>query len=150
MNQNEPGKPRLEQLPYYREYVEQILRPRVVRLVEEVRANLGDRVWAELLALMAEDQQPGSSGDQATLESLRSMLEGTLGLRLSVQMNTEFVGGSVESAPGGGGAVGSAGSGGAGAPTANADGRHNVDVVNHKIPDNPLVRSVMGIRKAVK
>lgn len=140
----------MNQLPYFRDYVEQILRPRVVRLVEEVRAGLDERVWNDLLTKMAEDQQPGSSSDPATLAGLKQMLQGTLGMSVSVNLQAEFDGQSVNS--GGGSSSGGASGGGQASGTVHGevvgDGRQNVDVVNHKIPDNPLVRSVLGIRKA--
>ena len=59
MSQMENGQPRLDQLPYYREYLEQILKPHVLDLVNEVRTGLLDRVWSDLVARMAEEQSHG-------------------------------------------------------------------------------------------
>ena len=49
----------LSQLPYYKEYVDQILRPRVGRMIDELRTHLTDHVWGALLDRMAQDQKPG-------------------------------------------------------------------------------------------
>lgn len=120
----------MEHLPYYREYVEQILRPRVVRLVDEVRANLANHVWNELLERMAEDQNAGGSMDAALIQKMRILLEQTLGLRIGVQMQAEF-GEPVRAAT----------------PIA-AD---RVDVVDRNaFPDNPLARAVGGMRRPVR
>ncbi len=112
----------LSQLPYYREYVDQILRPRVGRMVDELRANLTEHVWAALVERLAMDQ--GKSPDPQALEKLKAMLTETLGLRLNVQLNAEF----------------------AGAPQAPAQG--GPDVVDRVFPNNPLARAVGGVRAA--
>jgi hypothetical protein len=108
----------LSQLPYYREYVEQILRPRVAAMVEELRAGLGEQVWGLLLERMARDQRGAT--DAASLEKLRQTLTETLGLKLAVQLAAEF----------------------AGAPAAGPE------VVERSFPNNPLARAVTGVRRA--
>jgi len=137
---NMPEQPPLEHLPYYREYLDQILRPRVMRLVDEVRANLGAHVWNELLERMAEEQNPGASTDAATIQKMRVLLEQTLGLKVGVHMQAEFADGAVVRPA---------------SPTAPAHGHvdtarrpDHVDVVDRSsFPDNPLARAVGGVRR---
>lgn len=131
--------PRLDQLPYYREYLDQILRPRVAHLVEglqaELQEKLREKAWTHVLARMAQDQN-GALGD---VETLRAMLEDQLGLRIRVNLAATFDGAAA--------GAGSSASGAAPrdhAPTARMD----VDVVERRTPENPLVRAVSGLRRA--
>ena len=118
----------LSSLPYYREYVEQILRPRVGRMVDELRANLTEQVWGALLERLAQDQAKGAAPDPQALDKLRAMLTETLGLRLTVQLNAEFAGA---------------------APQSNGPQVNNApDVVERTFPNNPLARAVGGVRAA--
>jgi hypothetical protein len=118
----------LSSLPYYREYVEQILRPRVGRMVEELRANLTEQVWAVLVDKLAHDQGKGGAPDPQALEKLKAMLTETLGLRLNVQLNAEFTGA---------------------APQTNSAPANNApEVVERTFPNNPLARAVGGVRAA--
>lgn len=131
---NAPSPQNLDHLPYYREYLDQILRPRIVRLIEEVRAGLTAYAWNELLERMAEEQSPGASTDAATIQKMRVLLEGTLGLKVDVSMNAEFSdGGGVRPI----------------APAPDTVRRADqVDVVDRSgFPDNPLARAVGGIRR---
>jgi hypothetical protein len=131
-------QPAMELLPYYREYLDQILRPRVVRLIDEVRAHLAAHAWNELLERMAEEQNPGASTDPVTIQKMRVLLEQTLGLKVGVNMHAEFSDGptvrpatvaSVE-------------------PVRRAD---HVDVIDRgTFPDNPLARAVGGVRRPVR
>jgi hypothetical protein len=121
----------LNHLPYYREYVEQILKPRVVKLIDEVRSGLAAHAWHLLLARMAEDQNPGSAADDHALLSIRSMLENTLGLHVGVQMQAEF---------------------GNAAPPVSHQAEQirrpdQVDVIERGFLENPLARAVNGVRR---
>lgn len=127
---NTPDQTPVELLPYYREYLDQILRPRVVRLVEEVRANLATHAWNELLERLAEEQSPGASTDMATIQKMRTLLENTLGLKLGVHMHAEFADGPA-------------------AKPAEAR-RPEIEVIDRQgggFPDNPLARAVGGVRR---
>lgn len=128
-------QPAMELLPYYREYLDQILRPRVVRLIEEVRANLAAHAWNELLERMAEEQNPGASTDPATIQKMRVLLEQTLGLKVGVHMHAEFSDGPTVRP--------------AAAPAAEPVRRPDqVEVVDRgAFPDNPLARAVGGMRR---
>lgn len=119
----------LELLPYYREYLDQILRPRVVRLIEEVRANLATHAWNELIERLAEEQSPGASTDNATILKMRNLLEGTLGLKLGVHMQAEFADGPA-------------------IKPADPLRRPEIEIVDRQaFPDNPLARAVGGVRR---
>lgn len=134
MSQFDNGQPRLDHLPYYREYIEHILKPRVVRLVEQVRANLTEQVWADLLERVAEEQQPGAGTDPQTIQHLRTLIQDALRLRITAQIHAEFDGSPVAAEP-----VGRA---------AGSEGRDNLTVVDRAFPNNPLARAVGGVRRA--
>lgn len=142
MTQSGNGKPRSEQLPYYQQYVEQILRPRVMQLLDDVRERLAEHAWQDLLIHVAHDQgdqQP----DAESLGRLRAMLESSLGLEIKVQVSIECA------EPGTGGkAAGGANSSGTPVQARRIDGdRDNVDVVDRSFPDNPLARAVGSMRR---
>src|SRR5262245_39022860 len=59
--QESPMPDPMSQLPYFREYVEQILRPRVVRAIEDVRVDLPSYVWESVLQRLAAEQSPGKA-----------------------------------------------------------------------------------------
>lgn len=136
MSQMESGQPSMDQLPYFQEYIEQILKPRVARVIEDVRANLTEQVWGELLARVAEDQKPGGSGDPQLVAKMRVMLESTLRLKIQADFAAEFSGAPGHPSP----HV-------VQPPHANGDGREGVDVIDRNFPNNPLARAVGGIKR---
>jgi hypothetical protein len=126
------GQSRPEQLPYYQEYVEQILKPRVMRLLEDVRGRLAEHAWQDLLIHMAHDQ--GDSQPTAeSLAKLRTTLETSLVLQVNVQLSVECGASEAEQ------------------PSARrvepTEARQNVDVVDRSFPDNPLARAVGSVRR---
>ena len=123
-----------DQIPYYREYLEHILKPRVIRAVEELRQRFAERAWAELVAKMAEEQRPGASADPEALQKLRGMLEQGLRLQLTGVLTASF-GGAPAEAPSGNGAQ---------------EGRINAEVVDPAFPDNPLARAVGSVRRIAR
>jgi hypothetical protein len=127
MSQSGPG---FDQIPYYREYLEHILKPRVIRALEEIRQRFSERAWAELVAKMAEEQRPGASADPEALQKLRGMLEQGLRLQLNAALSASFAGAPVEG----------------GAPSNGAA----ADVVEQGFPDNPLARAVGGVRRIAR
>lgn len=133
MSQAPNGQHRMDQLPYYQEYVEQILKPRVLRLMDDVRGRLTEHAWQDLLVFLAQEQGD-SQPDPETLARLRAMLESALGLQIEVQA-------AVHCAPGAAAAAGSARRVEPGEP------RHNVEVVDRSFPDNPLARAVGSVRR---
>ncbi len=141
---NAPGQPSLENLPYYREYLDQILKPRVVRLIEEVRSNLAAHAWNELLERLAEDQNPGGSTDSAVIQKTRILLEQTLGLRLGILLDAEFSADQAanrsQTSSMNGPDVARRGESGESRPAQEV-------VERGSFPDNPLARAVGGIRR---
>ena len=81
----------LSDLPYLDEYLSAVLRPRVERAIEELRASLADAAWAELVRLIAQEQR----GDVSE-EAVRTLLTETLGLEMNVDVSATFNG---EAAP---------------------------------------------------
>jgi hypothetical protein len=124
-----------DQIPYYREYLDHILKPRVIRALEDIRQRFSERAWAELVAKLAEDQRPGASADPEALQKLRGMLEQGLRLQLNAALSASFGGGPAESIAGGNGSA--------------HDGRVNAEVVDG-FPDNPLARAVGGVRRLAR
>lgn len=129
------GQPSLEHLPFYREYLDQILKPRVAKAIEDVRANLANHAWNELLVRLAEDPQSGAA-DAAAIQKMRQILEHTLGLRIGVLLDAEF--GGPQAAP-------------PQAPQATPEARRveepRTEVVDRTFPDNPLARAVGAMRR---
>jgi hypothetical protein len=145
MSQIQNGQPRFDQLPYYREYLEHVLKPHVLELVDQLRSGLLDRVWADLVERMAEEQRQGGSADPEMVLQIRSLLQETLKLRLGTQVAADFEGG-IGSTP-----VQVA------VPevvtrtaSLSAEGRDNVEVVDRGFPNNPLARAVGGIKRATR
>ncbi len=76
--------PRVE-IPYFREYLRDVVRPRVEHAVRSIEANLNDNVWRAIVATLAADQQDGV--DPA---ALRALIQDQLGLRIEAKLNAEF------------------------------------------------------------
>jgi hypothetical protein len=133
MSQSGNGQTRREQLPYYQEYVEQILRPRALRLLEEVQGRLPEHAWQDLLVHMAREQGDDQPDPQA-LAQLRELLETALGLKIEVDVNITIGEGHPKATrkP----------------PAEDRPERHNVEVVDRSFPDNPLARAVGSVRRA--
>lgn len=74
-------------LPYFREYLAQVLRPRVETLIQDLNSRLGEVAWRELLEAISRDQSGPVPVDAATL---RSLMEEQLGLRLDAQLRGVF------------------------------------------------------------
>lgn len=125
----------LDQIPYYREYLDHILKPRVVRALEDLRARFAEKAWSDLLERMAADQGPGASRDPETLALLRAMLEQGLRLQLNASISASFAAAGETPAQ----VVNGAG----------ADVRA-ADTVEQGFPDNPLARAVGGVRRITR
>ncbi len=83
---------RLSDLPYLNEYLNAVLRPRVERAIEELRASLTDTAWAELVRLIGQDQP-----DNVSEETVRALLTETLGLEINVDVTATFNGEAAQS-----------------------------------------------------
>jgi hypothetical protein len=128
-----------DQLPYLREYVEEILRPRVARVIEDVRGSLTEAVWAELLTRIAREQ--GTTYDAAGLQKLRTIIEQGLNLRLTAHVVVSFEGAPAPAPAGNGHSV----------DTGRTEGeRENVAVVESGLMNNPLARAMGNIRRPAR
>lgn len=128
----------LDQLPYIREYVDQILRPRVAKVIEDVRGSLTEAVWAELLTRIAREQ--GSAYDAAALQKLRTIVEQGLNLRLTAHVVANFEG-----------APPAAASNGHPMDAVRVDEeRENVAVVESGLMNNPLARAMGNVRRPAR
>lgn len=74
-------------MPYFREYLRTVLRPRVESLLQALNGRLDDVVWRELLEALSRDQGGAGAMDSDTL---RGLLEEHLGLRLDAQVRGTF------------------------------------------------------------
>ena len=130
MSQNGMGQGGMGQLPYYREYMEQILKPKVGKIIDEVRGSLVEIVWHEVLQRMAHEQ--GAPTDVQALDQLRSLLEQGLRLRMTAHVVADFEG---------------SGHAQQGTPGMDAEAHANAEVIDQAFPSNPLARAVGGIRR---
>ncbi|MBL9032152.1 MAG: hypothetical protein JNM80_10670 [Phycisphaerae bacterium] len=136
------SQPARAQLPYYEEYVEQILRPRVAKIAEEVRATLAEQVWREIVGRLASDQRSGIAPTPEAIEQVRLVLADTLGMRVAAELQVTF------------GASASAPAAPASPPMARQEpvppaGGHDV-VDRGGFLDNPLARAVGGVRRLAR
>lgn len=118
-------------LPYLRDYLREVLRPRVDAVLRGVDAGLTETAWKLVLAGLAREQ-----GDAAIDPAvLRSMLEEHLGLRIEARMQAEFTQPAAASPP----------------PQPASDQVEPPDVVmarRRPMTTNPLAQAVMDNRAA--
>ncbi len=129
--------PAVEQLPFFAEYLDQVLKPHVARAIEEIRPHLAEHVWQAIVMALSREQRIDPN-DAAGMRRLRTMLEQMLGLRLSVHLDASFEREGQVSMPGP-----------SNPPAATrvepAGIRANAEAV--AIPDNPLARAVSNLRR---
>ncbi len=75
----------LSSLPYFREYLDAVLRPRVERALTEIRAQLSESVLNEVVRIISREQ----SGDVPD-DAVRTLLEQKLGLQIRVEAVAVF------------------------------------------------------------
>jgi len=134
-------------LPYWSEYLQQVLRPRVESVLREHMGTWNDLVWDVVARAVVEDQD---GSHKMTAEQIRSLLQDQLGMQLEVDVSVRFGGGSAT-----GGA--SPGAGAAAAPEAGASrveaGGHRdvIDPGEHdvrrRVNISPLAKAVGGMRR---
>jgi hypothetical protein len=119
-------------LPYFEEYLQAVLRPRVERLLSRQTEDISAQVWAALVKSVLAEQRPGSP---ITADNVERLLRESLGLSIEARVEASFGdGGSAAAAPtNGGGAVAERGANGE-------------EVINRR-PMSPLVRAVAGPRR---
>ncbi len=75
----------LSSLPYFREYLDAVLRPRVERAITDIRAQLSESVLNEVVRIISQEQ----SGD-VPADAVRTLLEEELGLQIRVEAVAQF------------------------------------------------------------
>jgi hypothetical protein len=130
--------PAVDQLPFFTEYLEQVLKPHVSRAIEDVRPHLTEHVWQAIVMALSRDQRIDPN-DAAGLRRLRTMLEQMLGLRLAVHLDASFERDGQVSVP---------------ATNAMPPQATRVEPVGARasgdaavVPDNPLARAVSNLRR---
>ncbi len=76
-----------DDLPYFRDYLQNVLRPRVDRAIDSVSKQLTDMAWKQVISEVAKDHPEMSEMSTALL---RPLLEGKLGLKIEALLSTEF------------------------------------------------------------
>jgi len=74
-------------LPYMDDYLREVLRPRVERVIQSIERTLPDMVLRQVLKLIAAEQPAASEAMQATV---RSLVENRLGLQLRVTVERDY------------------------------------------------------------
>lgn len=128
-------------LPYWSDYLKQVLRPRVEAVLQEHMGSWNDVVWEVVSRAVAEDQD---GGQKMSPEQIRHLLQEQLGMQLEVDVGVRF------------GAHAAGASGPAGAtradPAAARDvidppaDSNNVDV-RRRVNISPLAKAVGGGRR---
>lgn len=131
-------------LPYFDDYLREVLRPRVERIIQRDQASWQDMVWQAVVQQVLAEQPAGSHLDAATIDRI---LRDILGLHIDASISASFQG------PGSGGAAvrTSDMSDRAGlTPVAGAPMNGAVDdavVMDRRGEANPLLRAVVGPRR---
>ena len=121
-----------DELPYFQEYLQTVLRPRIERAIEALDRSLTEAAWRHIIATVATDQHiaPEVAGPM-----LRPLLEQKLGLKMQARLESQF------STPG---AAAPAVDMGEGMTKAGGDGPEVLTVRRKPVVGNPLVNAVMG------
>lgn len=71
-------------MPYFREYLTEVVRPRVEAALRSIEGGLTEGVWAAVVATLMKDDATADAG------ALRSLLEQHLGLKLQTRLTAEY------------------------------------------------------------
>lgn len=86
-----------DDLPYFQDYLQNVLRPRVERAIETVNKSLTEAAWRQVIAEVAAEQ-PGTT--EAATALLRPLLESKLGLKIEARLASQFGAAKPVKAPG--------------------------------------------------
>lgn len=131
-------------LPYFEDYLREVLRPRVERIIQRDQASWQDMVWQAVIQQVLAEQPTGSHLDGATIDRI---LREVLGLRIDASISATFEG------PGAGGPAARAAdvpdrSGLAPVASASPNGApDDAVVIDRRGEGNPLLRAVVGPRR---
>ncbi|TVQ61658.1 MAG: hypothetical protein EA378_07885 [Phycisphaerales bacterium] len=128
-------------LPYWSDYLKQVLRPRVESVLQEHMGSWNDVVWEVVARAVAEDQQ---GGQKMSPEQIRVLLQEQLAMQLEVDVSVRF------GQPPASGADGGSGEATRADPSAKRDvidpQADNVDV-RRRVNISPLAKAVGGGRR---
>jgi hypothetical protein len=79
--------PAFDQLPYFDEYLREVLRPRVERAVQSIERSLEELVWRKVAKMLA-SEQPGASDETPAM--IRQLLEKRLGLSFQARLGHTY------------------------------------------------------------
>ena len=129
-------------LPYFEDYLREVLRPRVERIIQRDQASWQDMVWQAVVRQMLSEQPAGSHLDAETIERI---LREVLGLRIDANVTASFDGQVVgdHDAPANDRAGLAMTSPARQETAAGQDGM----VVDRRNEGNPLLRAVVGPRR---
>lgn len=77
-----------DDLPYFQDYLQNVLRPRVERAIETVTKQLTETAWKQVIADVAAADELGKSEIATAL--LRPLIENKLGLRMETKLASQF------------------------------------------------------------
>ncbi len=132
-------------LPYFEDYLREVLRPRVERIIQRDQASWQDMVWQAVIQQVLAEQPVGSHLDASTIDRI---LRDVLGLRIDASISASFQG------PGAGGPpvrTLDAGDRAGLATVASAPMNGAPDdavIMDRRGEGNPLLRAVVGPRRA--
>lgn len=76
-----------DDLPYFQDYLREVLKPKIERAIDSVTRSLSETAWRQVVAMVAADQQ-GAPEIAGAL--IRPLLEGKLGLKLETKLDAHF------------------------------------------------------------
>lgn len=123
----------MSDIPFYREYLRDVVKPRVEHALRLIESNLSENVWRAVVATLAADQTDGV--DPA---ALRALVQDQLGLKLEARLTAEFT--NILPQPA---AVPAAADGEAGQP---ADAPEVITAKRRAVTSNPLAQAVLDNR----
>ncbi len=77
----------MEDLPYFQEYLQTILRPRVEKAIESIDRLLTEAAWRHIISTIAADQH---LTPETAASIVRPLLEQKLGLKLQAKLESQF------------------------------------------------------------
>ncbi len=120
-----PRISKIVDLPYFKEYLRDVLRPRVEAALRTVEAGLPEAAWRALVAELGREQADPAADPVV----LRALIEEQLGLKIDVKLTAD-IGGPAPA----GGAVGP------------ADSPEVVTAKRRPMTSNPLAQAVLDNR----
>lgn len=89
MDSNGMNGPRtgFDELPYFQDYLQSVLRPRVEKALESIDRLLTEAAWRHIVSTIATEQQ---LSHEVAATVVRPLLEQKLGLKLQAKLDSQF------------------------------------------------------------